>query len=106
MDLDDSRSQAIALKDKGNDAFKAHDYPAAVDFYTKAIGRYDKEPSFYTNRAQVRRPIPARGRVPCSHFYRRTSGSRRTVSPLQTRPKPLSWTRTMSRFVFPGARPC
>jgi hypothetical protein len=60
MDLDDSRSQAIALKEKGNDAFKKHDYPASVDFYTQAIEHYDKEPSFFTNRAQVRRPaLPA-----------------------------------------------
>ncbi len=56
MELDDPRSQAIALKEMGNDAFKRHDYPASVDFYTQAIERYDKEPSFYTNRAQVRRP--------------------------------------------------
>jgi hypothetical protein len=56
MELDDPRSQAIALKEKGNDAFKRHDYPASVDFYTQAIERYGKEPSFYTNRAQVRRP--------------------------------------------------
>lgn len=48
-----SKEEAIALKNKGNDAFKAHDWPSALDFYTKAIETYDKEPSFYTNRAQV-----------------------------------------------------
>jgi serine/threonine-protein phosphatase 5 len=48
-----SKEEAIALKDKGNEAFKAHDWPAAVDFYSQAITKYDQEPSFYTNRAQV-----------------------------------------------------
>jgi hypothetical protein len=64
MELDDSRSQAIALKEKGNDAFKAHDYPASVKFYSQAIDRYDKEPSFYTNRAQVRIIARSRARLP------------------------------------------
>ena len=44
---------AIELKNKGNAPFKAHDWPTALDFYTKAIEKYDQEPSFYTNRAQV-----------------------------------------------------
>jgi serine/threonine-protein phosphatase 5 len=45
--------EAVALKEKGNAAFKAHDWLGAVSFYTQAIEAYDKEPSFYTNRAQV-----------------------------------------------------
>lgn len=45
---------ATELKNKGNDAFKNKDWPTAIDFYTQAIEKYDKEPSFYTNRAQVR----------------------------------------------------
>jgi hypothetical protein len=45
--------EAIALKEKGNAAFKAHDWQGAIEFYTQAIKNYDKEPSFYTNRAQV-----------------------------------------------------
>lgn len=49
-----NKEEAIALKNKGNDAFKAHDWPTALEYYTKAIETYDKEPSFYTNRAQVR----------------------------------------------------
>lgn len=49
-----AKEDAIELKNKGNDAFKAHDWPTALEFYTKAIETYDKEPSFYTNRAQVR----------------------------------------------------
>jgi serine/threonine-protein phosphatase 5 len=51
-----SKEDAIALKEKGNKAFKEHDWPTAIDFYTKAIEAYDAEPSFYTNRAQVRSP--------------------------------------------------
>jgi serine/threonine-protein phosphatase 5 len=48
-----SLEEATALKDKGNAAFKKQDYETAVEFYTKAIGLNDKEPSYYTNRAQV-----------------------------------------------------
>jgi hypothetical protein len=47
------QEDAIELKNKGNAAFKAHDWAGAVDFYTQAIDKYDKDPSFYTNRAQV-----------------------------------------------------
>lgn len=47
------QEEATALKNKGNEAFKNQDWPTAVDFYTKAIELWDKEPSFYTNRAQV-----------------------------------------------------
>ncbi len=49
---------ATALKVQGNKAFVQHEWPAAVDFYTQAIGKYDKEPSFFSNRAQVRRVSP------------------------------------------------
>ncbi|KAF2840292.1 PPP5-domain-containing protein [Patellaria atrata CBS 101060] len=45
--------EAIALKNKGNEAFKAHDWATAIEYYTKAIAVNDKEPSFYTNRAQA-----------------------------------------------------
>ncbi len=48
-----SAQDAVSLKEKGNAAFKAHDWPTAIDFYTQAIEANDKEPSFYTNRAQV-----------------------------------------------------
>lgn len=44
---------ATALKQKGNKAFAAHDWPTAVDFYTQAIEANGQDPSFYCNRAQV-----------------------------------------------------
>ncbi|EOD49502.1 Metallo-dependent phosphatase [Neofusicoccum parvum] len=52
---------AIAFKEQGNKAFKEHDWPAAIDHYTKAIETYDKEPSFYTNRAQANIKLEAYG---------------------------------------------
>ena len=48
-----SAEDAVALKQKGNQAFAAHDWPTAVHFYGKAIEVNDKEPSFFCNRAQV-----------------------------------------------------
>lgn len=44
---------AVELKNKGNKAFQSGDYPSAVDFYSQAIEKNDKEPTFFTNRAQV-----------------------------------------------------
>lgn len=46
--------QAVALKNEGNKAFAAHDWNKAVELYSKAIELNDKEPTFLTNRAQVR----------------------------------------------------
>ena len=46
--------EAVELKNQGNAAFKNKDWATAVECYTKAIEKNDKEPSFYTNRAQVR----------------------------------------------------
>jgi serine/threonine-protein phosphatase 5 len=45
--------EAIELKNKGNKAFKEHDWPGAIDFYTKAIEIYDKDASFFCNRSQA-----------------------------------------------------
>lgn len=45
--------EANALKLQGNKAFQQHDWQKAVEFYTQAIEKYDKEPSFFCNRAQV-----------------------------------------------------
>jgi len=47
------QEQAVALKNEGNKAFAAHDWPTAIDFYTKAIELDDKEPTYWSNRAQV-----------------------------------------------------
>ena len=54
-------ADAVALKTKGNEAFKAKDWPAAIDFYTKAIELNDKEPSFFSNRAQANIKLEAYG---------------------------------------------
>jgi serine/threonine-protein phosphatase 5 len=51
---------ATALKQQGNKAFTHHDWPAAVDFYTQAIEKYDRDPSFFCNRAQVGRRLPGK----------------------------------------------
>lgn len=45
--------EAVELKEKGNKAFKEHDWDSAIAFYTQAIEKNGQEPSFYTNRAQV-----------------------------------------------------
>ena len=50
-----SNSNAIELKQKGNKAFAEHDWRTALDLYTQAIDLDDKDPSFFCNRAQVRR---------------------------------------------------
>ncbi|KAK5131338.1 hypothetical protein LTR08_001004 [Meristemomyces frigidus] len=52
---------AVAMKNKGNDAFRHMDWPAAIEFYTKAIELNDHEPSFYTNRAQANIKLEAYG---------------------------------------------
>ncbi|KAF2742995.1 hypothetical protein M011DRAFT_248978 [Sporormia fimetaria CBS 119925] len=59
--MGDALAEATELKIKGNDAFKNHDWPTAIDLYTKAIEKYDKEPSFYTNRAQAHIKLEAYG---------------------------------------------
>ncbi|KAM3474422.1 hypothetical protein MY5147_004277 [Beauveria neobassiana] len=46
-------SQAVDLKNQGNKAFAAGDFPAAIKFYSQAIELNDKEATFYTNRAQA-----------------------------------------------------
>lgn len=46
--------EATKLKNQGNDAFRNQEWDNALDLYTKAIEAYNAEPSYYTNRAQVR----------------------------------------------------
>ena len=50
--------QAVAFKNEGNKAFAAHDWPRAIELYSKAIDLNDKEPIFWSNRAQVRPATP------------------------------------------------
>ncbi len=44
---------AIKFKDEGNKAYAAHDWPAAIELYSKAIDLNPNEASFWSNRAQV-----------------------------------------------------
>jgi len=57
----EDRAAATALKDKGNAAFKEHDWPTAIDFYTQAIERYDQDGTFYSNRAAAHIKLEAFG---------------------------------------------
>lgn len=50
----DPKAQATELKNQGNKAFQSHDWPKAIEFYTKAIKLNPEEPTLYSNRAQVR----------------------------------------------------
>nr|KMM66995.1 serine/threonine protein phosphatase PP1-gamma catalytic subunit [Coccidioides posadasii RMSCC 3488] len=52
---------ATALKVAGNKAFARHDWPEALGFYTKAIEKYDRDPSFWCNRAQANIKLEAYG---------------------------------------------
>lgn len=44
---------AVDLKNEGNKAFQAGDFPGAVELYSQAIELSDDQPLFYTNRAQA-----------------------------------------------------
>lgn len=57
----EDRAAATALKDKGNNAFKEHDWPGAIDFYSQAIVKNDSDPVFYSNRAQAQIKLEAYG---------------------------------------------
>ncbi|KAL2786579.1 hypothetical protein BJX66DRAFT_328465 [Aspergillus keveii] len=61
MASSDNREAATALKAKGNKAFTSHDWPTAIDFYNQAIELYDKDPSFFCNRAQAHIKLEAYG---------------------------------------------
>lgn len=52
------QEQAVAFKNEGNKAFGAHDWPKAIELYTKAIELNDQEPTFWSNRSQVGRSTP------------------------------------------------
>lgn len=55
------KTAATALKQKGNKAFAEHDWPTAIEFYTKAIDKYNGDPSFFCNRAQANIKLEAYG---------------------------------------------
>ncbi|RDW89494.1 serine phosphatase-3 [Coleophoma cylindrospora] len=48
-----AEEEAVAFKNQGNKAFAAHDWPTAIECYTKAIELNDKEPTYFSNRAQA-----------------------------------------------------
>lgn len=48
-----AKEQAVEFKNQGNQAFAAHDWPKAIGFYSKAIELDDKQPTYYSNRAQA-----------------------------------------------------
>lgn len=50
---EEDKAKAVELKNKGNEAFKKHDWPTAIEFYSKAIGLDDTQPTYFANRAQV-----------------------------------------------------
>lgn len=55
------KAEATAFKVKGNKAFQEHDWPTAIDYYTKAIEKYPYDPSFFCNRAQANIKLEAYG---------------------------------------------
>lgn len=93
--MSSAAEQAVALKNDGNKAFAAHDWPKAIDLYTKAIELNDKEPTFYLNRAQVcpaASGIVRTARVTDGSNYRPTSSRKHTDMLLQMRQRQSSLT--------------
>ncbi|KAK0635492.1 serine/threonine-protein phosphatase 5 [Bombardia bombarda] len=48
-----TKEEAVALKNKGNEAFAAHDWPTAIEYYSKAIELNDQDHTYWSNRAQA-----------------------------------------------------
>lgn len=53
---EEAKAKAVELKNQGNEAFKKHDWPTAIDLYSKATELDDTEPTYFANRAQVQSP--------------------------------------------------
>lgn len=87
----EDKAKAVELKNQGNEAFKKHDWPAAIESYSKAIELDDTEPAYYSNRAQVTHPPTARPR-PRTMLARTTDQIPSHVRPI-SRPK-----HTATRF--------
>merc|ERR1711997_1445709 len=47
------KKEATRLKELGNQAFRRGEHGLAEEYYTSALMQWDKEPVFYTNRAQA-----------------------------------------------------
>jgi serine/threonine-protein phosphatase 5 len=47
------KEEAVAFKNQGNEAIKAHDWQKAIELYTRAIELDPTQALFYSNRAQV-----------------------------------------------------
>jgi serine/threonine-protein phosphatase 5 len=58
--MSSSKEEAVAFKNQGNDAIKAHDWQKAIELYTKAIELDPTQALFYSNRAQVGEPLDFR----------------------------------------------
>jgi serine/threonine-protein phosphatase 5 len=52
--MSSSKEKAIAFKNQGNEAIKAHDWQKAIELYTRAIEMDPTQALFYSNRAQVK----------------------------------------------------
>ena len=46
-----NNTQALQMKELGNQAYKNKDYSQAINYYTKAIQLNPQDPNFYSNRA-------------------------------------------------------
>lgn len=95
------QEEATQFKNQGNDAFKKQDWPGALEFYTKAIEAYNKEPSFFTNRAQVRHHAVAHEQTFAHTRARHTSSLNNMVAPYKMRMPLLRLTQTWSRYSIP-----
>jgi serine/threonine-protein phosphatase 5 len=84
----------VALKEQGNKAFKEHDWASAISFYTQAIDLNDKEPTFYTNRAQVR-----------PHAPRHATAVKRLSNPHNLERKLIKWENRHTSKPKPSASP-